>query len=99
MKFNVTIKENETGKICREFDCNAILGGIALDGTECGEFAVVSTDTKGLINACVAAHNTIKKALSDDPIALMLFTMIISDCGKGDIEEENEGETEESDDE
>lgn len=72
MKYTVTIKDNETGKIVREVECNSIVGGVSFNDTESASIGISSCNGKELLGACQSARKAISKIIKDSP-ALRLF--------------------------
>ena len=87
MKFHVTIKNNETGEILHDDDCNAIIGGICENEKSA---SVVFTSCNGLALArCVfSAKKAIDESIPEDPIIRSMVALY----GSLDIKEDKEKE-------
>lgn len=68
MKFNLTIKNNKTGEILKNIDCDAIIAGVHIKGSECGTLVMSETNTLGLFGAFDAAERAIAQTVEDEDI-------------------------------
>ncbi len=66
MKFNLTIKDNETGEILRNIDTNAILAGVC-DNGQPQAILLADCDAKELAIATVATERTLTKVWGENP--------------------------------
>lgn len=88
MKFHVTIKNNETGKILYDDDdCNAIIGGICKNEKS---FSVVLTSCNCVeLASCIfSAKKAIDESIPEDPIIRSMVALY----GSLDIKEDKEKE-------
>ncbi len=75
MKYNITIKDNETGKVMKVFDTNAIVGAIgAGKGEVHGIFLTQCTKTE-IAEAVLTATKTINTVVEGDK-ELKLLVML-----------------------
>lgn len=75
MKYTVTIKDNETGEIVREVECNSIVGGISINEEKSASIGIADCEGRELLGACESAKKAIYKVLEDDPALQILFTL------------------------
>ena len=75
MKYTVTIKNNESGEIIREVECNSIIAGVSFDDKNSASIGISDCNGAELLGACRSAKKTIYKVLKDDPTAMILFTL------------------------
>lgn len=66
MRFNITIKDNETGETLRNIDTNAILAGVC-DGGQPQAILIAECDSKELAIATVAVERTLTKVWGENP--------------------------------
>lgn len=95
MKFNLTIKNNETGEIIQNLDIDAIIGGVHLKGEESAVIVMSETNTLGLFGAFTAAEKAIAHTLEDDEdikMLAMMKQMFDAKFGEGEEEDEEEDE-------
>lgn len=88
MKFHITIKDNETGKILRDQDCNAIIGGLC-DNEKSASVVLVQCNGKDLVCCASAAQKSIDIAIPKDSeldLMLKLFNAIAEEEDKEDKE-------------
>ena len=71
MKYTVTIKDNETGEILQNHECNALIGGVSLADNGVASIIVTSCTGKELLGAYKATQNSIEKIIEDNPILLL----------------------------
>ena len=66
MKFNITVRDNETGEILRNIDTNAILAGVCDNGQP---QAILLADCEGkeLAIATVAVERALTKVWGENP--------------------------------
>lgn len=83
MKYTVTIKDNETGEIVREVECNSIVGGASLDDEKSVLIGIANCDGKELLGACQSAKKAIYKILKDDPALRIMFTIFEMELIRG----------------
>lgn len=86
MKFHITIKNNKTGEILYDQDCNAIIGGICDDEKNP---SVVLTHCNGKVLFCCAkaAQESINSAIpkgSRLDLMLKLFNEVSEEKGEED---------------
>lgn len=72
MKFHLTIKNNETGEVLRDTDCNAIIGGITYNEKKTC-VALTECNWKELMNCAMAADEAISKVIPDQLRSLFTF--------------------------
>ncbi len=95
MKFNLTIKDNETGEILRNIDTNAILAGVCDNGQP---QAILLADCEGkeLATATVAVERALTKVWGENPevqgLAMLMNVVDEEEIdltgGRGEREEE-----------
>ena len=93
MKYTVTIKDNESGEILREVECNSLVGGISFDDERSASIGIANCDGGELLGACKSAKKAIYKVLEDDPSLRILFTlfeMTLIDEMKGNKQEKED---------
>lgn len=66
MKYTLTIKDNETGEIMHNLECNAIIGA-ANDGNEIHCFADTECNLINLLQTCAGAITAIESCTSNAP--------------------------------
>lgn len=71
MKYTVTIKDNESGEILQNHECNAIIGGVSLADDGAASIIVTSCTGKELICAYKATQIAMDKMLEDNPILVL----------------------------
>lgn len=75
MKYTVTIKDNESGEIVREIECNSIVAGASINEEKAASIGIASCDGRELLGACESAKKAIYKVLEDDPALKILFSL------------------------
>lgn len=75
MKYTVTIKDNESGEIIREVECNSLIAGASLNDEESVSIGISNCDGAELLGACKSAKKAIYKVLEDTPTLRILFTL------------------------
>lgn len=75
MKYTVTIKDNESGEIVREVECNSIVGGVSFDDEKSASIGIANCDGGEILGACKSAKKAIYKVLEDAPTLRILFTL------------------------
>lgn len=71
MKFTLTIKDNESGEILQNHECNAIIGGVSLGNPDAASIIVTSCTGKELFSAYKATQKSMNKVVEDNPILLL----------------------------
>ena len=72
MKFHLTIKNNETGEVLHDTDCNAIIGGIT-DNEKKTCIALTECNVKDLIACAMEAEEAISTVIPDQLRSLFTF--------------------------
>jgi hypothetical protein len=62
MKFHITIKDNETGEILHDRDCNAIIAGLN-DGEKSTSVVLTQCNGKDLVYCAKATQKSINSAI------------------------------------
>lgn len=75
MKYTVTIKDNESGEIVSEVECNSIVGGASINEKESVSIGIVECNGAELLGACQSAKKAIHECLKGDTVLTMLFTL------------------------
>lgn len=75
MRYTVTIKDNKSGEILRELECNAIIGGASIDKETSALIGITDCSGGELIHACQSAKKAIYKVLENEPLGMVLFTL------------------------
>jgi hypothetical protein len=75
MKYTVTIKDNESGKILEELECNAIVGGASLNEEESVSIGITNCNGAELLGTCKSAKMAILAVLEKDPALDIMFTL------------------------
>lgn len=75
MKYTITIKDNESGEIVREVECNSLIAGASLDDENSVSIGISNCSNAELIGACQSAKKAIYKVLKNDPAVMILFTL------------------------
>lgn len=75
MKYTVTIKDNESGEIVREVECNSIVAGVSINEESSALIGIADCEGRELLGACESAKKAIYKVLEDDPTLQILFTL------------------------
>lgn len=75
MKYTVTIKDNESGEIVREVECNSLVAGASFDDERAVSLCVSHCNGAELLCACKSAKKAIYKVLEDNPAMRILFTL------------------------
>lgn len=84
MKFHITIKNNETGEILHDQDCNAIIGGIC-DNEKNTSVVLTECNSKALFYCAKAAQESINSAIpkgSELDLMLKLFNAFAEEKGE-----------------
>ena len=68
MKFNVTIKDNETGEIIRNVDCDAVVGALTTGDNETARIVLTHCTILQLLGVAKGARFAAEKALEDEPM-------------------------------
>jgi hypothetical protein len=71
MKFTVTIKDNESGEILREFESNAIIAGVALENGESASIVNTSCGGEELMCAYLSTKKAMEAIEKKNPILLL----------------------------
>lgn len=74
MKFTITLKDNETGKIINSIDANAIIAGIS-EEDKYSSLAATACNGEDLLGTLDAAKNAIKNTLEGVPKPLVIEFM------------------------
>ena len=90
MKFHVTIKDNETGEILNDQDCDEIIGGIS-DDEQSASIVLTSCNGKTLLFCARATSIAIDKAIPKDSPIYNIFELFKL-LKKGDKEDKEENE-------
>lgn len=88
MKFHLTIKDNETGEILHDKDCNAIIGGLC-DDEKSTSVVLTQCDGKDLLHCAKAAQKSINSAIPKGSVMdlmLKLFNAVSEEEDKEDEE-------------
>lgn len=75
MKYTVTIKDNESGEIVREVECNSIVAGVSINEESSASIGIADCEGRELLGACESAKKAIYRVLEDDPTLQILFTL------------------------
>lgn len=75
MKYTVTIKDNETGEIVHEVECNAIIAGVSYNENESASIGITHCKGKELLGACVSARKSINKAVENTSSIRLLYSL------------------------
>lgn len=86
MKFHLTVKDNESGRIVHDIDCNAIVGALATENGTTNQLAIVHCTGEELFFVCKGAKDAADKAVEDNP-KLKLMLMLSDVFGKKEKEE------------
>ena len=78
MKFHITIKNNETGEILHDQDCNAIIGGIC-DNEKNTSVVLTQCNGKDLVFCALPAKKAIDKAVPEQLRAFYTVLGMIGD--------------------
>ncbi|MGN0804387.1 MAG: hypothetical protein ACI4MS_03285 [Candidatus Coproplasma sp.] len=66
MKYNITIKDNDTGKVIKSMDVNAIIAGLSVnDGSV--SFALTACNGEDLFNTIISTKKSIDEVVSTAP--------------------------------
>lgn len=75
MKFNVTIKDNETGEIVRSVDCDAIVGALATGDNKTSRIVLTNCTALQLLALFKVARSAAEKAIEDVPMLKHLVAL------------------------
>ena len=76
MKYTVTIKDNESGEIIQELECNAIIGGVSMGDGGSASLINVSCTVGELLAAYKASEKAMFRVVEDNPLVLLLSTVV-----------------------
>ena len=72
MKYNITIKDNETGEVMQVFDTNVIIGTIGAGEGEAHSICLSKCTKPEIAGAVVTAMKIIDELMEGDPILKLL---------------------------
>ena len=68
MKYTITIKDNETGAIVKQIDCDAIIAGCHVAENETASIGVTNCSSEAVVMATAAAHRAIDEVVAQTDI-------------------------------
>lgn len=86
MKYNITIKDNETGEVMQVFDTNVIIGAIGAGVGAASGICLAECTKPEIAEAVLSVMKIIDKLMEGDPILkLIVATAEITDTKTGKV--------------